>query len=223
MFAGHVGAAMAIGRAERRVNVGAFIFAAVLLDFVLWLFVLLGWESVTIPADFSTTHQPQFVFPYSHGLLAGVGWSLLAGVVAFLCYPRLSRARVRAGALVAAAVFSHWVLDAIVHAPELPVAGNTSAKIGLGLWHTMPVALAIEAFIALAGLCLFLSGAKLSRATKLGLAVLSLVILVFTVVGMTVAPPPPSIVAMAVSSLATIVVVCAVAGWLGRASAVVTA
>ena len=47
MFAGHVGAAMAIGRAERRVNLGALIFAAVFLDFVLWLFVLLGWESVT--------------------------------------------------------------------------------------------------------------------------------------------------------------------------------
>ena len=47
MFAGHVGAAMAIGRAERRVNVGVLIFAAVFLDVVLWLLVLLGWESVT--------------------------------------------------------------------------------------------------------------------------------------------------------------------------------
>ena len=35
MFAGHAGAAMAIGRAERRVNVGLFVTAALLLDIVL--------------------------------------------------------------------------------------------------------------------------------------------------------------------------------------------
>ena len=219
MFAGHVGVAMTLGRVERRVNVGAFIFAAVLLDFVLWLFVLLGWESVTIPANFNTTHQPEFVFPYSHGLLASVVWSALAGIVTFLWCSHLNQARIRAVALVAAAVFSHWLLDALVHTPELPLVSNSSTKVGVGLWNTMPVALTLEAIIALAGLYLFLSGANLSRARKLGLTVLFLVILVFTVVGMTIAPPPPSIVAMAASSLVTIVAVCALASWLGRPSA----
>src|SRR3954465_10981396 len=99
MFAGHIGAAMALGRAEGRVNLGAFVFAAIFLDFVLWLFVLLGWESVTIPADFNNTHQPEFVFPYSHGLLASVTWSALAGIATFLWYPRLGHARLRAAAL----------------------------------------------------------------------------------------------------------------------------
>ena len=70
MFAGHIGAALAIGRAERGLNVGLFIAAALLLDFLLWTFVLMGWESVAIPADFAATHQAEFVFPYSHGLLA---------------------------------------------------------------------------------------------------------------------------------------------------------
>ena len=44
MFAGHIGTALAIGSVERRVNVGAFVVAALLLDLVLWLLVLLGWE-----------------------------------------------------------------------------------------------------------------------------------------------------------------------------------
>jgi hypothetical protein len=44
MFAGHVGAGLAIALAERRVNVGVVIAAALLLDLLLWLFVLLGWE-----------------------------------------------------------------------------------------------------------------------------------------------------------------------------------
>ena len=216
MFAGHVGAALAIGRAERRVNVGVFILAAVLLDVVLWVFVLMGWESVTIPADFADTHQVAFVFPYSHSLLAAIGWSALAGIATFLWYPRLMPAKARAAALVAAAVFSHWLLDALVHAPELPIAGAGSAKVGLGLWNAMAAAIVVEAFIAVAGLYLFVPGASMSRARKVGLSVLCLLILVFTVAGMTVAPPPPSAAAMAASSLATLAVICVLAGWLGR-------
>ncbi len=216
MFAGHVGAAMAIGRADRHVNLGVLVFATMFLDFVLWLLILLGWESATIPANFNTTHQPEFVFPYSHGLLASVGWSALAGAATFLWYPNLSHMKLRAAAVVSAAVFSHWVLDALVHRPELPVAGANSAKVGLWLWQDMPVALSVEAFIALAGLYLFISGAGLSRGKKLWLSVLSLLIVCFTVLGMTLAPPPPSPVAMATSSLATIIVVSALMAWLGN-------
>jgi hypothetical protein len=134
MFAGHIGTALAIGRAERGVNVGVFIASALLLDFLLWLFVFLGWESVVIPANFASTHQPKFVFPYSHGLLASVVWSVLAGVVAFFLYSRL-RTRRRVAALVAVAVLSHWVLDALVHRTELPLAGAGSHLVGLSLWN----------------------------------------------------------------------------------------
>jgi hypothetical protein len=215
MFAGHVGAGLAIGRAERRVNVGAFIFAALLLDVVLWLFVVLGWESLTIPANFASTHQAEYVFPYSHGLLASIAWSALAGAAALLWHSRLKE-RLRIAALVAAAVLSHWFLDALVHVPELPLAGASSMKVGLGLWQDMPVALAAEALILAAGLGLFLPGARLARARKFWLALLSLLILVFTVAGMTIAPPPPSAMAMAAGSLATIIVACALACWLGR-------
>jgi len=216
MFAGHVGAALAIGRAERRVNVGAFVFAALLLDVVLWLFVLVGWESVIIPANFTATHQPQFVFPYSHGLLASVAWAVLAAAMAFLLCSRVPAARGRVAVLIAAAVLSHWLLDALVHVPELPLAGASSIHLGLGLWQSMPVALVTEALIVVAGLYLFVPGAILSRGRTLWLTVLSFVILAFTVAGMTAAPPPPSVTMMAASSLATISVVCALACWFGK-------
>jgi hypothetical protein len=210
---------MAIGRAERRVNLGILVLAALLLDFVLWVLVLLGWESAVIPADFNTTHQPYFVFPYSHGLPASIAWSVLAGAAAFLWYSRLHHARLRIAAFVSAAVFSHWLLDALVHAPELPIAGANSAKVGLWLWQDMPLALTVEACIAVAGLCFFVFGSSLSPAKKLWLSALSLLTVASTVVGMTVAPAPPSVVAMAASSLITIVVVSALAGWLGNAPA----
>lgn len=216
MFAGHLGAALAIGRAERRVNVGAFVIAALFLDIVLWLFVLLGWESVTIPVNFASTHQPDFVLPFSHGLVASVMWSAAAATAAFVSFARLEGARSRAAALIALAVFSHWVLDALVHKPELPLGGASSTKVGLGLWQSMPVALVVASAVVVTGLCLFVPGNTLSRVKALSLVALSLLILAFTVLGMTIAPPPPSVLAMAASSLVTLVVVCALALWLGR-------
>lgn len=218
MFAGHLGAAFAIGRVERRVNVGVLVVAALLLDLLLWSFILLGWESVRIPADFPVTHQPLFVFPYSHSLLGSLAWSVLAGVGVYVLCAGASNGRLRMAVWVGAAVFSHWLLDVLVHAPELPLAGEGSHRFGLGLWNNMPLGLAVEAVVLVVGLRLFLQGVALSRGRKIGLLVLALAVLVFTVLGMTVAPAPPSALAMATSSLGTIVLVAGLVAWLGRAS-----
>jgi hypothetical protein len=216
MFAGHIGAGLAIARAERQVNAGAFVLAALLLDVLLWLFVLVGWESVRLPAPGAGPRAPAFVFPYSHGLLASLAWSALAGAAAVLLRPPRA---VKAAALVGGAVFSHWLLDALVHEPEMPLAGPGSAMVGLGLWRTLPAALGVEALVLLAGLRLFVAGAPLSRVRRAGLVALSLGALALTVAGMTVAPPPPSARAMAATSLVTLAAVCGVAGWLGRVPA----
>lgn len=216
MFAGHIGVGLALGRVERRVNVGVLVAAALLLDIVLWLFVLVGWESVTIPANFGSRHQPEFVFPYSHGLVASLVWSVLAATGAWAAYARLNSARVRAAVLIAAAVFSHWLLDALVHRGEMPLLGATSRAVGFALWDHMSVALPVEAAVVVLGMVLFIPGSGLPRARSVALAALSLVILAFTVVGMTLAPPPPSALAMAGSSLLTLVVVCALFAWLSR-------
>jgi hypothetical protein len=216
MFAGHIGAALALSRAERRLNVGILVTAAVLLDLVLWVLVIVGWESVTIPADFGSTHQARFVFPYSHGLVASLIWSALAGTGAWAACAPLGPARARAAMLVAAAVFSHWLLDALVHRPEMPLIGAASPAVGAGLWDDMAVALLMETAIVLGGMLLFMPGSGLSRGKSLALAALSLATLGFTVLGMAFAPPPPSALAMAGSSLVTLIVVCALFAWLGH-------
>jgi hypothetical protein len=216
MFAGHVGAAMAIARADRRVNVGILVTAALLLDIVLWVLVLLGWEAATISADFAATHQPEFVFPYSHGLASSLVWSGLAAIAGYAAYARHSASRGRIAAVLAAAVFSHWLLDALVHRPDLPIAGADSMRVGLSLWQSMPLALVVEAAIVGAGVGLFIHGNTLSHGRVRALAGLALVVLVFTCVGMVVGPPPPSGQVMAASSLATLVAVCGLTLWLGR-------
>ena len=216
MFAGHLGASLALASTERRVNVGVFIAAGLGLDLLLWAFVLLGWEVVTIPAAFASTHQPEFVFPYSHGLFASLVWSALVGGVALARDRMLPGRRWRAAALLAAAVFSHWLLDGLVHRPEMHLLGGSSPVVGLGLWQHMPTALTVEATVALGGLWLFGAGCSLSRGRRVGGTALSLLVLAFTILGMTIAPAPPSASAMAGSSLVTITVVCVIAYGIGR-------
>jgi hypothetical protein len=216
MLAGHIAAALVIGRAERRINIGVFAAAALLLDLLLWLFVLLGWESVAIPADFAATHQAAFVFPWSHGLVAALGWSVVVGAIGYAACRDFGADRWRAAAVLAAAVFSHWLLDALVHGAEMPLAGAGSHSVGLGLWRDMPLALTLEAAIVIAGLGLFLAGSSWPRGKSMALVVLVGTVLAFTVAGMTLAPAPPSPAAMAGSSLVTLVLVCALLGWVGR-------
>jgi hypothetical protein len=216
MFAGHVGAGLLLGRGARGVNPGWFIGAGLLLDLLLWGFVLAGWESALVPADFPRRHQAAFVFPWSHGLLMSLAWAAIAAAAALLLIRLPQAARWRAAVLIAAAVLSHWLLDALVHAPELPLAGPGSAKLGLGLWQHMGAALVLESLLVVAGLGLYLRGSGWSRPRMITLSVLCLVLLAFTILGMTVAPPPPSVAAMAASSLVTLVVVCGLALWLGR-------
>ena len=118
--------------------------------------------------------------------------------------------------LLAAAVFSHWVLDVLVHRPELPLVGASSPALGLALWDHMTLALLLEAAITAGGVALFLAGSGWPRARARALAGFVGLTLALTVVGMTVAPAPPSPGAMAATSLATLALVVGATGWLGR-------
>ena len=74
---------------------------------------------------------------------------------------------------------SHWVLDLIVHAPDLPVLPTDAPKVGLGLWGS-PIGTAIvEGSIFIAGLVLYLRATRARNATgkwSLWLLVILLVI-----------------------------------------------
>src|SRR6267142_2669080 len=157
MFVGHYGVSFAAKKAEPGVPLWVLFIAVQLLD-VLWApFVLLGIEKVRIvPGITASNPLDLYYMPYTHSLLAAIGWS----VVAFLAYRFVVRADpARAAAIVGLAVFSHWVLDFLVHRPDLPLYDN-SAKVGLGLWNFPAVALGLEVVLLFGGMWLyFRSGA----------------------------------------------------------------
>ncbi|MBS0374494.1 MAG: hypothetical protein JSR73_07915 [Proteobacteria bacterium] len=212
MFAGHVGAGLAIAGCEPRINAGWLVFAALWLDTVLWILVLAGVETVALPAP-GVSSQPSFVFPYSHGLIASLAWSALAAAAVGWAAQATPG---RAALLMAAAVASHWLLDVVVHRPELPLVGAASIPLGLGLYDRLPVALGLEAAVLVAGAAFYARRTRLAPRRRWAILATAALSLLMTIAGMTLAPPPPSATTMAVSSLVTILVLTASVGLLAR-------
>src|SRR5207245_9623640 len=94
-------------------------------------------------------------YPVSHSLVTVIGWGALFGGVHWW-----RKRRLRAAALLAALVVSHWVLDFVTHRPDLPLAPWSQTKVGLGLWNSMPATLTIEIAMYAAGVWLYLGGTR---------------------------------------------------------------
>lgn len=216
MFVGHLGAGLAAKAVERRVNLGILFGAAMLLDIALWAFVLLGWEHAIIPADFAQRHYLLFDFPLSHSLLAALIWSAAAALFWAVLWDRRRFLSI-AAIVVALTALSHWVLDALVHEPELTLWGDTSPRIGFGLWDHQPGALLLEGAIAAIGLALFLARTAMAAWRKIVIVALTLLVAGLTYVGTTAATAPPNATAPAATSLAAIVVIVLLSAWADHA------
>jgi hypothetical protein len=106
------------------------------------------------------------------------------------------------GALVvAAAVFSHWVLDLLVHRPDLPLYDDT-AKVGLGLWNRPAVAFALEAALLFGGMWLYFRTAPTQRTPMVVFGLILLGTQAFVFFG----SPPPSSSAAALTALSSYIV-----------------
>ena len=210
MFVGHLGAGLISKRMAPRLNLGVLFFAAMLLDALLWIFVLLGVEQVHVPANFGEVHYLTFTFPYSHGLIASLCWSAAAfGVTRAFGWDA------GAGLVIAATVFSHFVLDALVHVVGLPVLGPGSYRLGLGLWRHTGLELVVECAIGGLGWWLYLgSPMAASGVARWSLGAVMALCALLTVMGGLATTPPPSAGTLAAISLATIGILSALVFWL---------
>jgi hypothetical protein len=153
MFVGHLAVAMVAKRASPSLSLGWFVAAATALDLLWPIFVLTGIERVSIVPG-ATPFTP-FVFdyyPWSHSLLMSVVWgAVLAGIA------RWRRASVQDAMILGALVVSHWVLDFITHAPDLPLWPGDSPKLGLGLWNSIAGTLVIEGLLWVVAIVVYLA------------------------------------------------------------------
>jgi len=219
MFLGHYGAALALKRAEPKVSLGTLFVATQLAD-VLWgAFLLLGWEHVRMLPDDNPLLTLQFYdYPISHSLVGALGWGLAAAAIYYSWPTRDTTRHWQASALVGAAVASHWLLDLVVHVPDLPLAGNDSPKVGLGLWRHFGLSVALELLVLAAGLAIYVRGRSRRhpvRPVRLGLV---LVLLVGTYAASLFGPPPPSVAAIGLGDLGFLLLIGFLAAWADRAS-----
>ena len=212
MFVGHYGVSFAVKSVDKRIPLWLLFIAVQFVD-VLWaIFVLTGIEKVRItPGITATNPLDLYYMPYTHSLVAALLWS----GAGFIGYKASRRGASYAAFLVAAAVFSHWVLDLIVHRPDLPLYDDTY-KLGFGLWNYPALALALEASLLFGGVLLYLRASKaVSPIGTFGVPVFGILLLIVQGIVFFGAPPPsPS--AAALTALLSYVVLAGVAYWLEK-------
>lgn len=193
MFIGHFGLGFAAKRVAPRVSLGTAFLAAQFVDLLWPTLLLLGLESVRI-APGATAVTPLIFehYPISHSLVAVIGWALALGIAYWL-----ARRNIRGAFIVAALVVSHWLLDAIVHVPDLPLLPGADAMAGLGLWQSKAATLAVEIPIFAAGVWLYVRSTRArDKAGRYGLMGL-VAFLALAHAGNVFGAPPPSVTAIA--------------------------
>jgi hypothetical protein len=197
MFVGHLGVALAAKPVAPRAPLSALVAAAFGLDLIWPVLLLLGVERVRIvPGDTAFTPLAFDHYPWSHSLSMALIWAIVAGRLSAMVLKNA-----RAGLLIGLAVASHWVLDFITHAPDLPLWPG-GPRVGLGLWNSVGATLAVEGGLFVAAIALYLR-ATAPRSVKGTWGFWALIALTTAIwVSGPWSPPPPSVTAIAVVGLA---------------------
>jgi hypothetical protein len=151
MFIGHYGPAFGAKAAAPRIPLWVLFVAVQFLDVVWTILVLCGVEKLRIvPGLMQGSALDLYYMPYTHGLFGALALSVLfaAAVAAFY-----SEQRGRVFLVCALAVFSHWILDLVVHRPDLWIYDGV--KLGFGLWRWIWISLPLELATLLAGAWLY--------------------------------------------------------------------
>ena len=103
--------------------------------------------------------------------------------------------------MVGLIVFSHWILDAATHRPDLPLYPGSGVMIGLGLWNSRLWTLLVEGVIFLAALLIYLRATRARDKTGVYSFWAFNVFLVGIYFGNLFGPPPPGVLVLAISGL----------------------
>jgi membrane-bound metal-dependent hydrolase YbcI (DUF457 family) len=212
MFIGHFAVGFAAKPAVPRVSLAA-LFAAALFADMLWpVLVLAGIEQVRIqPGATAFTPLVFESYPWSHSLAMLVVWGLAVGAA----YRGIFGGR-RSFVVLAALVVSHWVLDWVTHAPDMPLY-PWGPVFGLTLWNSVAGTMVTESALFAAGVYVYLARTRAVDAVgRWGIASLVAVLAVLYAVDALAGAAPPSVAAVCIVGLALSVVFPAWAWWADR-------
>src|SRR5579859_154382 len=154
MVPGHFGLAAGVKSQVPSAPLWALMLATHWLDVFFVPLFLLGIETIVPinPAAPNAYGGGVIHAVYTHSLVGALVLSAIAGGLAWLRWGRV------VALTIGAVAFSHWLLDLVVHYPDLPIlpgnAGNLPL-LGFGLWGAPTVAAFVELALVLVGAYLY--------------------------------------------------------------------
>jgi hypothetical protein len=194
VFIGHFGVGLGAKALAPKASLGSLFLASQFIDLLWPTLLLLGVERVRIePGATAVTPLDFEHYPVSHSSVAVIVWA-----VAFALVYQLIRRYPRGALVLGALVISHWLLDLIVHRPDLPLYPG-STRVGLGLWNSLWATLATELAIFATGVWLYLRTSEaIDQTGKWALwSLLAFLLLVYF--ANLFGPPPDSVTAIALA------------------------
>lgn len=140
MFIGHFAPAfIAAAVSPRSPKLGTLFVAAQLVDWAFFSLALVGVKKMRIDPQASVMVPfDLYHMPYTHSLAGTLVWAAV-----FAAVVTVWQRNAMGGLLAGIVVFSHWMLDWLVHPADLTLAGSPP-KYGLGLWDYPWIAIPLE-------------------------------------------------------------------------------
>lgn len=195
MVAGHFGLAAAVKKIAPRLPLWSLLLATFFLDVVFIFFAAVGLEKIT-PVDPTNPNAyggSLIQAYYTHSLVGALLISAIAGLFAGWRWGK------RGGYVIAGVVFSHWVLDLIVHRPDLPILPGNFGNLpllGFGLWQYPTISAIVELALVIGGIWFYYRAAmqaaeasanqeqrRRAMTSTIGVAILLLLLLTSNVLG----------------------------------------
>jgi membrane-bound metal-dependent hydrolase YbcI (DUF457 family) len=193
MFIGHFGIGFGVKKIAPKISLAYLFIAAQFLDLLWPTLLLLGFEHVKISPGITKATPLDFIdYPISHSLIMVLVWGIVLGFITWLFMKNY-----KYPVIIFICVISHWILDLIVHRPDLPIMPGDSVRVGFGLWNSPLIASIIEGIIFIVGVFLYYKyTSSNNKFGKYGLIALIALLIIIHIANIT-GPPPPNVTAIA--------------------------
>ncbi len=218
MFVGHYAASFALKKVDKNASLGMLFLAAQFVDILFFPFVMMGIEHFRFVENFTaSTHFDLYFMPYTHSLVASFFWALVV-YLAFKYLPiRTAGNKAKVALVMAAGVLSHWFLDLLVHTPDLPLLGDDSLKLGLGIWNNAMATFLLEAVLLVGALLLYLKETQpVTPGGKYAMSVFVVVMLAINANNIFGTPMAHDVTSLSLTALAAYFIFAGVAFWLDK-------
>jgi len=221
MFIGHYSVSLAAKKIQPGAPLFVFLVGAQFLDYLFMILMPLGIEKMRmIPGFTASNNWDLYYMPYSHSLVAAIVWGIVfGGITGFIFRKRFHSSEALRLFMILAGItaFSHFVLDYIVHTPDLPLFSDSSLKVGLGLWNSRIGTIVAELIVFLPAAFFYIKSGKPGPgfAGRYGVWIFAGILTVMIILT-PFAPQPHTQIEMAAQALFFYTVIAVAGSWLDK-------